>query len=42
VQSNKRFATAEDLGDIALSLTSDAAPSITGTAISADGDLTAH
>ena len=42
VQSNKRFATAEELGDIALSLTSDAAPSITGTAISADGDLTAH
>ena len=42
VQSNKCFATAEELGDIALSLTSDAAPSITGTTISADGDLAAH
>ena len=42
VQSNERFATVEELGDIALFLTSDAAPSITGMTISADGDLTAH
>ena len=41
-QPNKRFATVEELGGIALFLTSDAATSITGTTISADGGWTAR
>ncbi|ODR96304.1 3-hydroxybutyrate dehydrogenase [Methyloceanibacter stevinii] len=41
-QPNKRFATVEELGGIALFLTSDAATSITGTTLSADGGWTAH
>jgi 3-hydroxybutyrate dehydrogenase len=41
-QPNKRFASTEELGDIAVFLTSDAAASITGTTIAADGGWTAH
>lgn len=41
-QPNKRFATTDELGDIAVFLTSDAAASITGTTIAADGGWTAH
>ena len=41
-QPNKRFATVEELGGIALFLTSEAATSITGTTISADGGWPAH
>ncbi|WP_045369013.1 3-hydroxybutyrate dehydrogenase [Methyloceanibacter caenitepidi] len=41
-QPNKRFATVEELGGIAVFLTSEAATSITGTTISADGGWTAH
>jgi len=41
-QPNKRFATTDELGGIALFLTSDAAASITGTTIAADGGWTAH
>jgi 3-hydroxybutyrate dehydrogenase len=41
-QPNKRFATTEELGGIAVFLTSDAASSITGTTIAADGGWTAH
>jgi 3-hydroxybutyrate dehydrogenase len=41
-QPNKRFATTDELGGIALFLTSDAATSITGTTITADGGWTAH
>ncbi len=41
-QPNKRFATTDELGGIALFLTSDAAVSITGTIITADGGWTAH
>jgi 3-hydroxybutyrate dehydrogenase len=41
-QPNKRFATVEELGGIAVFLTSEAATSITGTTISADGGLTAR
>jgi 3-hydroxybutyrate dehydrogenase len=41
-QPNKRFATTEELGGIAVFLTSEAAASITGTTIVADGGWTAH
>jgi 3-hydroxybutyrate dehydrogenase len=41
-QPNKRFATTDELGAIALFLTSDAAASITGATIAADGGWTAH
>jgi 3-hydroxybutyrate dehydrogenase len=41
-QPNKRFATTEELGSIAVFLASDAASSITGTAIPVDGGWTAH
>jgi 3-hydroxybutyrate dehydrogenase len=41
-QPDKRFASTEELGDIAVFLTSDAAASITGTTIAADGGWTAH
>jgi 3-hydroxybutyrate dehydrogenase len=43
-QLNKRFATVEEVGGsgIAVFLTSEAATSITGTTISADGGLTAR
>jgi 3-hydroxybutyrate dehydrogenase len=41
-QPNKRFATTDELGEIAVFLASDAAASITGAAIPADGGWTAH
>ena len=41
-QPNKRFATVEELGALAVFLASDAAASITGTALPADGGWTAH
>ena len=41
-QPNKRFATTDELGGIAVFLTSDAASSITGATIAADGGWTAH
>jgi 3-hydroxybutyrate dehydrogenase len=41
-QPNKRFATTDELGSIAVFLASDAASSITGTAIPVDGGWTAH
>jgi 3-hydroxybutyrate dehydrogenase len=41
-QPNKRFASTDELGGIAVFLTSDAAASITGTTIVADGGWTAH
>jgi 3-hydroxybutyrate dehydrogenase len=41
-QPNKRFATVEELGGVALFLASNAAGSITGTAIPVDGGWTAH
>jgi 3-hydroxybutyrate dehydrogenase len=41
-QPNKRFATVEELGGIAVFLASNAAGSITGTAIPVDGGWTAH
>lgn len=41
-QPNKRFATTDELGGIAVFLTSDAATSITGTSIAVDGGWTAH
>jgi len=41
-QPNKRFATTEELGRIAVFLASDAAASITGAAIPVDGGWTAH
>ena len=41
-QPNKRFATTEEIGGIAVFLTSEAAASITGTTIIADGGWTAH
>jgi 3-hydroxybutyrate dehydrogenase len=41
-QPNKRFATTDELGSIAVFLASDAAASITGTAIPVDGGWTAH
>jgi 3-hydroxybutyrate dehydrogenase len=41
-QPNKRFATTDELGTIAVFLASDAAASITGAAIPVDGGWTAH
>jgi 3-hydroxybutyrate dehydrogenase len=41
-QPNKRFATTDELGAIAVFLTTDAATSITGAAIPVDGGWTAH
>jgi 3-hydroxybutyrate dehydrogenase len=41
-QPNKRFATVEELGALAAFLASDAAASITGAALPADGGWTAH
>ena len=41
-QPSKRFATVEELGELALFLSSPAAASITGTAISVDGGWTAQ
>jgi 3-hydroxybutyrate dehydrogenase len=41
-QPNKRFATVEEMAAVALFLASDAAASITGTAIPVDGGWTAH
>jgi 3-hydroxybutyrate dehydrogenase len=41
-QPNKRFATTDELGSIAVFLASDAASSITGAAIPVDGGWTAH
>ena len=41
-QPNKRFATTDELGSIAVFLCSDAAASITGAAIPVDGGWTAH
>jgi len=41
-QPSKRFATVEELGELALFLSSPAAASITGTAISMDGGWTAQ
>ena len=41
-QPNKKFATVEEIGDIAVFLASDSAASITGTTISVDGGWTAR
>ncbi len=41
-QPNKRFATAEEIGALAVFLASDAAASITGAALPVDGGWTAH
>ena len=41
-QPNKRFATVEEIGALAVFLCSDAAQSITGTALPVDGGWTAH
>jgi 3-hydroxybutyrate dehydrogenase len=41
-QPNKRFATVEEMGAIAVFLTGDGAASITGVALPADGGWTAH
>ena len=41
-QPNKRFATVEELGGLSVFLASDAAASITGTALPVDGGWTAH
>jgi len=41
-QPNKRFATVEELGALAVFLASDLAASITGTALPVDGGWTAH
>jgi 3-hydroxybutyrate dehydrogenase len=41
-QPNRRFATVEEIGALAVFLASDAAASITGTALPADGGWTAH
>jgi 3-hydroxybutyrate dehydrogenase len=41
-QPNKRFATVDEMGAIAVFLASDAAASITGVALPADGGWTAH
>ena len=41
-QPNKRFATVEEMGALAIFLCSDAAASITGTSLPVDGGWTAH
>ena len=41
-QPNKRFATVKELGALAVFLASDAAASVTGTALPVDGGWTAH
>jgi 3-hydroxybutyrate dehydrogenase len=41
-QPNKRFATVEEIGALTAFLASDAAQSITGTALPVDGGWTAH
>ena len=41
-QPNKKFATVEEIGALAVFLASDAAASITGTALPVDGGWTAH
>ena len=41
-QPTKRFATVEEMGALAVFLSSDAAASITGTALPVDGGWTAH
>src|SRR5262249_44209889 len=41
-QPNKKFATVEEMGAVAVFLASDAAASITGTALPVDGGWTAH
>ena len=41
-QPNKRFATVEEIGALAIFLASDAASSITGAALPVDGAWTAH
>jgi 3-hydroxybutyrate dehydrogenase len=41
-QPNKRFATVDEVGALALFLASDAAASITGVALPVDGGWTAH
>jgi 3-hydroxybutyrate dehydrogenase len=41
-QPNKHFASVEELGALAVFLASDAAASITGTALPVDGGWTAH
>src|ERR1700752_2298990 len=41
-QPNKRFATVEEIGALSVFLASEAAASITGTALPVDGGWTAH
>ena len=41
-QPNKKFATVEELGALAVFLASDAGASITGAALPVDGGWTAH
>ena len=41
-QPNKRFATVEEMGAIAVFLASEGAASVTGAALPADGGWTAH
>jgi len=41
-QPNKKFATVEEMGAVAVFLASDAAASITGIALPVDGGWTAH
>jgi 3-hydroxybutyrate dehydrogenase len=41
-QPNKRFATVEEIGALTVFLASEAAASITGTALPVDGGWTAH
>ena len=41
-QPNKRFATVDEIGALAVFLASDAAASITGAALPVDGGWTAH
>jgi 3-hydroxybutyrate dehydrogenase len=41
-QPNKKFATVDEMGAVAVFLASDAAASITGVALPVDGGWTAH